>query len=231
MSSVAVTICPPAIARGAMFDKPTFRRAQVLPVHAPRAEDGGRCISFDDFSRMQTQFHGRPRTRITQRPEWTENASATRRVLLCYMESRVCSKSQIKQFRGNERERFVRVIAKLKQRADALRPAVDRLCEEFVTCSDAARRKELTTSITAYDRRIQLAEKCDVFFNVVRDYYVLQMSSVEVAEQNGLSPWGVRAICHRLNRAARSLGYHVAEDTRKRRSKKERPVSGSPNSF
>jgi hypothetical protein len=168
---------------------------------------------------------------MTPQPEWTKNTADTRRVLLHYMESRVFSKLTIKTLSGDERERFVRVIEKMKKQAAALVPYLDRRCEEFVNCTDPERRKQLTVSIAVLDRRIQLGAKCDVFFFVVRDYFVMRMSSVDVAQQNGLSPWGVRAIVHRLNRAALALGYHVEVDTRKRRSKKERPVSGSPNSF
>ena len=104
---------------------------------------------------------------------------------------------------------MIAVLQKMKERRAAKIRVLENLCAEFVSCNDDKRRRILQIQISALDRRLQLEDRPDVFYNVVVDYYRTRMDSVAVAEKNGMTPWGVRQILFRMNKVAKALGYDV----------------------
>jgi hypothetical protein len=216
-ASPRVTLCPPMSARGAMTVKPTFGRQQMLPVHMP---EGAYGISFADYNFMQTQNHGGVRGRILQTPEWALNPADVRRVLLHYLEQRAfgCSKQREKNEGLDERTRLERVFLKMRAEILMLTTRTDRLCAKYVVETNSSRKATLGRVITGLDRQIILASRPDVFFDLIRLYYSLGLTSVGISEElNGaLTPWGARQVIYRLNQTARELGYDVPANKRRR---------------
>ena len=182
-----------------------------MPIGRHTDDDAGdSAVSWDDYQMMHVQTTAvRSRQRRHPTPAWALTESSTRRVVLAFMEKRAFSKKQREQLIGTDRERFLAVIQKLKSQTDARVHVIESLCNEFVSCTDPARRKTLTTEITNLDRVVQLIGRPDVFYEVVVAYHCEHLDSVGVAERCGLSPWGVRALLYRMNKVASSLGYTV----------------------
>lgn len=207
-------LCPPMPAHIIEPPQPQFYKAP-LPVSADMDGDGEMRsltrLSFDDYSRMSLQACAvRSHQRRCPTPDWAMAESSTRRVILAFMESRAYSKKQRALLSGlTERERLVAVIQKLKSQRDARVRVLDGLCNQFVSCTDPERRKALTVQIKNLDRVIQLIGRPDVFYELVVAYHRERLDSVGVAERCGLSPWGVRALLYRMNKAASGLGYVV----------------------
>jgi hypothetical protein len=182
-------------------------------------EDGfARGISFDDFTRMSTMERVVGHKHRREIPLWTLNDTATRRVVLHYMECRVFPQrnQRMQQIAGTERERFKGVIAAMKESAKRLDAIVGRLCSEYVAhieCGSpfcAARRKVLAALIESIDKQLMLSTRPDIFHSIVTAYYRQRMNATEVAQfLGGITPQGVRQTIFRLNRAAAALGYKV----------------------
>jgi len=208
-------VCPPHAAAGILQDEPQFNHRQ-MPVHLPDKDEESdgyvRGLSFDDYRMCSIQTHlGGRGGRHQPTPLWTQSNAAVQRVLLAFMEGRVFSKKKCATFHGNERERFLAVIQRLKKQTASLTVIIGRLCNEFVVTTDPARRKILQTQIQNIDRRLILASRPDVFYEIVVGYYRQRLSSPELAGQLGgvVSPWGIRALLHRMNVYAKRLGYAV----------------------
>jgi hypothetical protein len=228
-----ITTCPPVAETRVHFDKHQFDNRLNAPVDAHYVGTGNGIngwvstgIDFGSYALMHT-FHskgGRGDRRLTT-PLWAQSDDATRRVILAFMESRAFSKKKRATLRGDERERFLQVMAALRVRVTFLTETCERLCHEYVECADDARHKVLQTQISNVDRQLQLAGRPDVFHGVVTDYYRLRLNSVECAEKYGMSPWGIRQFLYRINLCARSLGYTVdatdPEAVEQRRLQKE----------
>jgi|SRR5271157_1440607 len=211
------TLCPPHAAAGILQDEPNFNHKQK-PVHLPDRDEEGdgyaRGISFEDYSRMQTSTRTTGRKQPT--PLWSQSDAAVRHVLLAFLETRAFSKKKCAGLVGNERQRFIAVIQRLKDRSASLIATLECLCSQFVATTDPARRKMLTTEISGLDRQIQLVSRPDIFHTLIVARYRERLDSVGVAERCGLSPWGVRQLCFRLNKVARSLGYEIPSPLRGR---------------
>ena len=88
------TLCPPAAAKNAFFDRPQDRFFRpVLPVHLPDVDDEGtfhKGLSFDDYTRCQTQTHlGGYGDRRLGTPLWAMGEASTRQVLIAFFEASV----------------------------------------------------------------------------------------------------------------------------------------------
>lgn len=225
-TAVRVTYCPPGSARNAFFDTPhdsSFRRHR--PVHLPSLDEEGtfeRGIDHSDYGRMNTYYHlGGSRNRRLSTPEWALSETATRRVLLAFMEGRVFSKRAREALTGSERERFVVAMARMKQRTDAMMKVVDRLCDEYCAAVDGDRRRILQLEIDVLDKQIQLAGRPDVLIAIVHGYHRQRLTSRELAEKLAMTDAHIRQLLFRLNKVAKGLGYEVErtspEDLERRR--------------
>ena len=227
MAAHSITFCTPAAAKNSFLTDLKIVSNRAYPVHLPEKNEDGefqRGLSFSDYERCHVQQRGGPRQRRCTTPLWAMNEASTRHVLLAFFEASVNSNKQRGFIHGNERERLVAVLQKMKERRAAKITVLDKLCDEFISCSDPARRKILQIEISAIDRRLQLEDHVDTSYNIVFDYYRLAMDSVGVAEKNGLTPYGVWQILFRMNKVARRLGFdgvwyprHRADRDRRRR--------------
>jgi len=185
-----------------------------MPVRLPDKDADGTYesgLDFGDYSRMQTSTHGAARARSVPRPAWVLNTASCRAVILAYLLRRLFSKLQRARITGTDREKFDTCIAALKVQAVAQAKIVDGLCAEYVTCVQPDRRRILEKQISNLDAQIRMAQNPDVFFFVIRDYYLSGFDSPTCATRSGLSPWGVRQLLSRLNESARLLGFEVQQ--------------------
>jgi len=99
---------------------------------------------------------------------------------------------------GTERERFVAVMARMKEMVSGLIATLDRLSAEYVEhlkCGApfcARRCKILSKQIAGLDCQIFLCQNPDLFYFLVQAYYHQRLDSVGCAQELNLSPWGVR---------------------------------------
>jgi hypothetical protein len=215
-----ITYCPPMPAQGAVLVRHQSLRRTVLPVHLPNEHEDGtfdRGLSFDDFSRCQTESHTRG-TKHLAVPAWTMNPKSFGIVVLEFLARRVLSPLTRNAFRGTDRELMYVILAATKNKRAGLEVIVKRLCREFTEHRECTsplcvkRRKVLASEIKNTDRQLRLLSRPDVIVNAAHLYYRNGFSSPEVAHELGglVSPWGVRALICRMNNTAQSLGYEVA---------------------
>jgi hypothetical protein len=206
-----IIVCPPHAAHGIDSPQPIFCKGP-LPVFLPEKDSDGdgyaRGLSFDDAARCHTFTRKIGRKHPT--PLWTQSDAAVRRVLLAFMEARAFGPKGRERLSGlGDRDRLIAVVQKLKSKRDALIVVIERLCNEFVVTADPHRRRVLQTEIQNLDKQIILSARADVFFDLIVAYYRERLSSVDCAARTGLSPWGCRALLHRMNKCAKALGYRV----------------------
>jgi hypothetical protein len=232
-AAVRITFCPPMPAKGVYFQKENLSRKPIsvrFDSHGVSPESMS-TMSWEDYGQgVQTRLHlGGLGQRHQQTPLWTMNDTDVRRVLLAYLESRIYSKKQQKRIRGDERKRYVKVMRAMEREAASLCERLKRLVEEYVAhieCTGpfcVARRKTLTCIMAGLDRQIILATRADVFHEIIRGFYRVRLNSTELSQHLGnvVTPYGIRAILHRLNKTAAGLGFEVDLQSR-RLSEEER---------
>jgi hypothetical protein len=209
--AVTVTICPPAIASGAIFSSPTVKRKRA--VRTPdRDEDGNFAdgLSFDDYSRCQVRYHvAENRARCYQTPLWTQSTETIRIVLLEYFERRLFSGKKRATLQGDVRQRLVTAMSELKRRGTPLSKRRDTLAARLSFCSSHKRRKDIEKAIDGVDRQLQLSTRPDVVLQIILDYHGAHLDSIEIADRYEVTPKFVHELLSRMNKVAQSLGYAV----------------------
>ncbi len=199
-----ITYLPPGpIRHGLAFDLHVGVRPR-LPVSARFAADGeveSPSISFDDFSRMQTQRHKLDRGRRDESPAWVLNASTLRSVITRYLELRA---GFLKAQPGTDVERIQRAQQKLNSKIPNQDAALTRLCKEYVAFKAPKLAQEIEGLDTALVITQTAASKAAM---VAHLYYRLGLNSVEVGKEVGLKPPHIRMLLLRLRKVAASLGY------------------------
>jgi hypothetical protein len=221
-AAFTITHCPPAIAHGAYIETGAVRRRTLAqPIHLTEKNEDGEFaagISFDDYTRMTTTTRTQNVWRPNAIPQWALNETATRRVLLAYLEARMFhGRLQQAAIIGTERERYIKIVAALRAQVTDLTKTVDKLCEEYaphVECTGKfclTRRRTLAIIIEGIDRRLRMAPRPDVYYEIIVGSYRQCLNATELSHQLNylVSTQGIRVILRRLNLVAASLGYEV----------------------
>jgi hypothetical protein len=197
-----VTICPPAAARNAFFDKPHdsyFHRQHA--VHLPdKTEDGNFAngLSFADcaFLQVKQRSENGDGSRKKPTPDWVLDDRRLSSVTIRFLEIRA---TLLKPQPGTKRERLARACELLKTQTATKLIVLDRLCAEYCASKNPARRRELEIQIRNLDATIRLNAQPWLIGAVVKAYFRERLDGCQVAARFGFSPPHVRQLLHRLN--------------------------------
>ena len=202
--SIAVTVCPPMAARGAIVEKPFAHRAPMIV----SAQTG---IGWENRDSFQIQTHKSPRVRIIAAAGWPFNEHQRRAVILEFMRARCKGFNPLRiPIEGDERQQFQACCAILRSQVPPLTEALDSLCRESTAPDvEPERRRILEIEIQNIDRRLCIASSPDIFERLLYLHFNMGLDSEAVSLDTGLSPFGVRTIISRMNRTARALGFEA----------------------
>jgi hypothetical protein len=209
--SAQFTRCLPATRPNATFDRYQFAAQNHFAVeaHYGRLPDGSMGflstgLSFDDYSKCQTAHttHGCGQERRLPVPYYALNDKALRTVIVRFLEIR--SGLMGRQL-GTLEERLSRASARLKERTERQSVVVDKLCADYVSCSDPRQRRVLEINIRGIDTAIRIAREPWVIPQVVRMYYRERLNAKIIAETLCLNHDWVRQLLYRLERLSRKI--------------------------
>jgi hypothetical protein len=197
--------CEPGIAQGALTYEPAFGGHVRRPVSAEFDADGevsSPCLSFDDYSRMQTIHRTTTGHRKVATPTWAVNHSELRELIVRFFEMRAGMRkpgdgSLIQRLNAAQQ----RLMARLPRNIEIL----DRLMREYrdVRSTDPARAKVLETQIQNLDTVIRTTrEGPGLIARLVYLFYCCGQDSVGTAAELGLRPQHVRRTLFGLHRVA-----------------------------
>jgi hypothetical protein len=191
------------------FDPYQFAGRESCPVSAATG------ISWQDFGAMQVQERRLFANRRRSAPAWAVSDSLLQEVIVAYLETR----AQIGTGTGTLAERLARARESMSNQLPQLNATLDKLCHEYVTVKDSARKQELQTQIESWDTQVRVAKNPALLAAVVYFYYRVGLNSVGVAEELGLKPPHVRMLVYRMGEIAEELkkGIKVQSQPRRRR--------------
>jgi hypothetical protein len=186
---------------------------QPVEVHYTGSGIQSTGIDWADYGRMTTHRKKLESGRKLPTPEWVNNNTIVREVLVLFMEERahlvLCGKkgtmyeNTLRGAReGTLNDRLDRAHKTMLERQ---RPKIEanlqRLCARWAT--EAAEKKaRLTILIENADTQLRIIERgAAVFLGVLHYTYRMGMDSVAVAAELGLKPPHVRQILYRLKQA------------------------------
>jgi hypothetical protein len=212
-SMSVVTHCAPHAARVTLKDEPQWHRPYVTPIGVTTYDGVGEAdsptrLSWDDVKHGHIERHCQSRRRFNTIPLWTRDKETAALVLTAMWEQR----AGIRQPGKNQtlQERLRSAQKKLDSNVKSkLLPWLDRLCSEFVNCSDAARKAQLQKVIHQLDRECMVICKGGpgLILRVWHLAWDLGLDSVGVASDIGghVSATWVRQILFRSRRCYERL--------------------------
>jgi DNA-directed RNA polymerase specialized sigma24 family protein len=200
MSSVAVTICPPAPAHIMLGAESQFcRSAQPVAVHFIA---GGECvgtgIAFDDYQNMQTRARGNYKRRAA--PAWSDKE--LQEILCALLEHRACIHEVPKGL-----TRLQRIDAAhqrlLTRRAGLLRALDDHVQRYMELRAAGLPTKNVESKIEMYDAQLEMLPRLPaILCAVIYLSYRLGFTSPQVAHSLKCSPVFVRQVLSRARTTA-----------------------------
>jgi hypothetical protein len=156
-------------------------------------------LDFCDYARMNTQQRKQSGERRLPTPEWANDWSKLRSLVVRAWELRAGFNYPRP---GTEKERLAVAQAHLMKDRPAKIALLERLCSEFVGTMDPSRRHRLEICIKALDGQIVISDRGPgVLAAMVHQYYGFCADSVGTAnELGGISPQSVRQHLYRLHR-------------------------------
>jgi len=181
------------------------------PVHAEvdgAGEWTSNRISFDDYSRMNTQTRKQSGARRLATPEWALDQTKLRALIVRLFEVRAFGTGMWRRKDlgvGTEQERLQRAMAKMAADKPKKLTVLDGLCVEYVTLKrdggDPARERKLESLIAGLDTSIRLIDEGPgLIIRLVQLYYSVRLDSVGVSTELGIRPPHVRQTLLRMHR-------------------------------
>jgi hypothetical protein len=213
MSAHPITICPPSPQLSHDHDF----NAKHFAVAAHSIADGeyeSTGLSFNDYSRMQTETHKLFAGRRKAVPVWAVNDSDLQRVLVEYLESRAYYKARSQS--GTLRERIAQAEKRIAARALKTSRSLDALCARYIELQrsggDARELAKLECAIKGLDTVLIISRSpAPIAAAIIYKYFRLGYKSTQIASDLGLHSPGVRQMLLRIHKAARALGYPEPE--------------------
>lgn len=209
------------------FDPHMFANRKAMPVKAwtegADAEIHSTGLGFDDFSRSHIETHCAPLAFRSGAPTWVYSNAQFRLVVCRIMEKRALIRHPAVHLPPRER------LAIAEQRwKDRVRPfhvaLLKRLVNEELALrksgKDPERQKQLLQQCIILDSQLLIENWPATLAAVLYLYFRNGNDSVAVANQTGITPVSVRAICSRANRTARELFEGATPPRRRRRSRR-----------
>ena len=197
---MAYIVLPPAAAHSLLDAEPAFgTRRYNRPKPATFCGDDdweSSEIAFDDFSRMHLENRSPGKGRRLPTPTWATNDAELQRLLVIYYERR----AHIQNPQGSLSERLRTARQKLLSQIPVKVEVMNRLCAEYVNCTDPTRRRRLEIEIENLDSQITADRDIGpgMVARIVKLYYSLGLNSVEVSRETQVKPIAIRQILHRL---------------------------------
>jgi hypothetical protein len=189
---------------------------QRFPVHADFIAGGevsSPGIAFEDYTRMQQQFHALNLGRRYKIPAWALDDDQMRAVITRYMEVRADYRYAMGT--GTDTERLERAQQRLKEKRPELVARIDRLCALLVAAKRdglLARAAELGQKVEETDTQLVVNEDIHkLIAGVIYFYWRCGYTSVETGKELGLKPPHVRGLLTRLLNVAAKLGFTPPE--------------------
>ena len=197
--SAHMTICPPAAAKHACFDKYQFD-PRMRSLTKQFLKLGG--IDFADFRSMHLSDgrtkHGVGHERRLDTPAFMLDANRRRAVIIRYLEFRV---GLYALQEGTEEERVLRILDVAKREADSLASKLDRWCAEYVaarSAGDEQQEEALHKKITQADAELRVVRNLSLIPQMCALYYDQRLNSTLVGERLSLKDCTVRQIFRRM---------------------------------